>query len=85
VLEKKAGFRLPDILHNSLEEASIRLYPEIRQIKHALAGAGVKTILMSGSGPAVFGIVSSRKEALSVRRKLRTRNKVWQIFVTKTI
>jgi 4-diphosphocytidyl-2C-methyl-D-erythritol kinase len=45
----------------------------------------VKTILMSGSGPAVYGIVSSRKEALSVRRRLGARNKAWQVFVAQTV
>jgi 4-diphosphocytidyl-2C-methyl-D-erythritol kinase len=40
---------------------------------------------MSGSGPAVFGIVSSRKEAVTLKRQLDRENRSWRIFVTKTV
>jgi 4-diphosphocytidyl-2-C-methyl-D-erythritol kinase len=71
-------------LFNSLEQASIRLYPEIARIKERLTRLGLKSILMSGSGPAVFGMVSSRKEALSLGRQLK-RNRFWRIYATRTI
>jgi 4-diphosphocytidyl-2C-methyl-D-erythritol kinase len=45
---------------------------------------GVKSILMSGSGPAVFGIVSSRKEAVSLAKVLKKSNRLWRVFVTQT-
>ena len=71
-------------LFNSLEEASIKLYPEIRRIKERLSSLGLKSILMSGSGPAVFGMVPSRKEAQSLGRQLK-RNRFWRIYITRTI
>jgi 4-diphosphocytidyl-2-C-methyl-D-erythritol kinase len=71
-------------LFNSLEQVSIKLYPEIGRIKKKLLSLGVKSILMSGSGPAVFGIVSSRKEAVSLVRQLK-RNSFWQVYVTRTV
>ena len=71
-------------LFNSLEQTSIKLYPEIARIKEELARLGLKSILMSGSGPAVMAIVSSRKEALSLGRQLK-RNRFWRIYVTRTI
>jgi 4-diphosphocytidyl-2-C-methyl-D-erythritol kinase len=71
-------------LFNSLEEASIKLYPEIRRIKERLSSLGLQSILMSGSGPAVFGMVSSRKEAQSLGRQLKA-NRFWRIYITRTI
>lgn len=72
------------ILFNSLEEAAAGIYPEINIIKEKLVSLGAKTILMSGSGPAVFGIVSSRKEALTLRKKINNFAQPWQVYVTKT-
>jgi 4-diphosphocytidyl-2-C-methyl-D-erythritol kinase len=84
-LEKKDLSRIAAGLYNSLETVVFRLYPEIRQIKHAFRKAGAQAILMSGSGPAVFCIVPSRKEALTVRRNIGTCSKAWRTFVARTI
>ncbi len=72
------------MLFNSLEEITSWLYPEIRQIKEKLAGLGLKSVLMSGSGSTVFGIVDSRKEAVFLSRHLEG-NKFWQVFITHTL
>jgi len=72
-------------LFNSLQEVSIRLYPEVKCIKEKLAMFGLKAILMSGSGPAVFGIVTSRKEAVALGRKIRQENRSWRVFVARTV
>lgn len=71
-------------LFNDLESISSRLYPQVRRIREKLESSGIKAILMSGSGPAVFGIVSSRKEAESLGRQLKKENKSWRVFVTRT-
>lgn len=84
-LRKKAFSLIPLLLYNGLEEATIRLYPQVRQIKKALSRLGVKSILMSGSGPAVFGIVASRKEAVRVSNKLKKTGNFWRVFVVKTV
>jgi 4-diphosphocytidyl-2-C-methyl-D-erythritol kinase len=82
---KRNGFSsVEGLLFNSLEAVTIRLYPEVKRIKERLADLGLKTMLMSGSGPAMFGIVSSRKEAVSLTRKLKKEEKSWRIFVTRT-
>lgn len=79
------GFSLTSgMLFNSLEEITCGLYPEIRQIKEKLAGLGLGSVLMSGSGSTVFGIVDSRKEAVSLSGQLEG-NKFWQVFVTHTL
>jgi len=74
-----------ELLFNSLEPVTIKLYPEVRRIEFALRSLGVKSILMSGSGPAVFGILSSKKEAVSLGRLLRKTGRSWQVFVTRTL
>jgi 4-diphosphocytidyl-2-C-methyl-D-erythritol kinase len=82
-LKKKDFSLIGERLFNSLEQVSLALYPEIGYGKEKLAELGLKSILMSGSGPAVFGMVSSRKEARSLGRQLK-RTRRWQVFVTKT-
>lgn len=58
-------------MFNSLEEVSAGLYPPIKKLKARLIQMGVKSMLMSGSGPAMFGILSSKKEALSAYKRLK--------------
>jgi 4-diphosphocytidyl-2-C-methyl-D-erythritol kinase len=78
--------RLGQGLFNSLERITLRLYPQVGLIKERLSDLGVKSILMSGSGPAVYGMVSSKKEAVSLCRQLaRVYHPNWQIFATRTI
>jgi 4-diphosphocytidyl-2C-methyl-D-erythritol kinase len=43
-------------LENDLEETSMKLFPVISSIKKDLQAAGADAVLMSGSGPTVFGI-----------------------------
>jgi 4-diphosphocytidyl-2-C-methyl-D-erythritol kinase len=83
-LRKNQLSRQDDLLYNSLEEVTTRFYPEVKRIKIKLASLGLKTILMSGSGPAVFGIASSRKEAATIERQLNKEGRSWRVFVTRT-
>jgi 4-diphosphocytidyl-2-C-methyl-D-erythritol kinase len=48
-------------LSNVLEEVTFTLYPEVKQLKDCMEKLGAEGMLMSGSGPTVFGLVS--KEA----------------------
>jgi len=70
-------------LFNGLEEATTRLYPDLVRIKEELRHSGLEAVLMSGSGPAVFAISGSRKEAESVYAKLKNQ-KFAQLFLTRT-
>ncbi|MBM3246135.1 MAG: 4-(cytidine 5'-diphospho)-2-C-methyl-D-erythritol kinase [Candidatus Omnitrophica bacterium] len=83
-IRKKDFGLIGEALFNSLEQASVKLYPQISRIKEGLRQLAVKSILMSGSGPAVFGIVSSRKEAVSLGRQLKQKLGSCQVFVTQT-
>ncbi|MDP3731786.1 MAG: 4-(cytidine 5'-diphospho)-2-C-methyl-D-erythritol kinase [Candidatus Omnitrophota bacterium] len=83
-LKKKNLSLIGDALFNSLEQVTARLYPQINAIKERLRQLGAKSILMSGSGPAVMAIVSSRKEALSLSRQLKTNSSFGEVFVIRT-
>ncbi len=75
----------PDLLFNSLEQVTIRLYPEVKRIKETLLHFGLDCVLMSGSGPAVFAITSSFENASELAKILRKREESWRVFVVKTV
>jgi len=74
---------LQPYLRNDLEAVTLKLYPEVGVVRNRLRECGVSAILMSGSGPTVFGIVSSRKEALRVAHEIEQLRE-WQVYVVKT-
>jgi 4-diphosphocytidyl-2-C-methyl-D-erythritol kinase len=43
-------------LENDLEKVTIELFPVIEEVKVKLKSAGADAVLMSGSGPTVFGV-----------------------------
>lgn len=56
---------------NILETVSIRLHPEIEDIKKEMLSLGADCSLMSGSGPSVFGLFEHRQVAERAYRKFR--------------
>jgi len=77
VLSSNSGF------YNGLEIVTIKKYPELNSIKNQLRNLGLKAILMSGSGPAFFSIIASRKEAVRRFKQLKG-FRSWRVFLTKT-
>ncbi|MBU0731052.1 MAG: 4-(cytidine 5'-diphospho)-2-C-methyl-D-erythritol kinase [Proteobacteria bacterium] len=75
------NFFFPDlgtILYNDLEAVTVAKYPEIQVIKERLLAAGAKGVLMSGSGPTVFGVFEDERIAFDGVGQLRQRyNKVF--------
>ncbi|WP_040203839.1 4-(cytidine 5'-diphospho)-2-C-methyl-D-erythritol kinase, partial [Neobacillus jeddahensis] len=49
--------RVCDNMGNVLEDVTLSLHPEVAQIKEQMKRFGADAVLMSGSGPTVFGIV----------------------------
>ncbi len=83
---KKTHFsQVSENLFNSLEAITIRLYPKVQRAKFELEKLGVNSILMSGSGSAVFGIVTSKKEALFLYRKLAKNKSLGRVFIARTV
>jgi 4-diphosphocytidyl-2C-methyl-D-erythritol kinase len=84
-LKKKDLRLIKEGLFNSLEDVTLRFYPQVKKAKEALSNIGLEAILMSGSGPAVFGVVASRKEAMEAKRRLEREGEFHQVFVVSTI
>jgi 4-diphosphocytidyl-2-C-methyl-D-erythritol kinase len=59
-------FTLRDIiseLHNDLEAISLKMHPELHDLKQLLLFHGALGALMSGSGPTLFGIFNDENSA----------------------
>jgi len=74
-----------NLLSNALEKTTERYFKVIRESRKILESFKIKAITMSGSGPAIFGIVSARKEGEKICRQLKYRfGDEFSIFLAKT-
>jgi 4-diphosphocytidyl-2-C-methyl-D-erythritol kinase len=90
----RAGNLLSDLvrtgIENDFEKVVFPQYPELRDIKGALEGAGSRYASLSGSGSTLYGLFRSRAEAAKAVSRLRkqglkamvtstlTRQKYWE-------
>ena len=58
-------------LGNVLEDVTLKLHPEVQQLKEAMVKLGADGVLMSGSGPTVFGLVSRQSKVARIYNGLR--------------
>lgn len=58
-------------LGNVLETVTFKLHPEVVMIKEQMQRFGADAVLMSGSGPTVFGLVDSESRATRIYNGLR--------------
>ncbi|MDN7229348.1 4-(cytidine 5'-diphospho)-2-C-methyl-D-erythritol kinase [Planococcus liqunii] len=58
-------------LGNALESVTLNLYPEVAQIKEQMKKFGADAVLMSGSGPTVFGLVQQEARIPRIYNGLR--------------
>jgi len=58
-------------LGNVLEEVTLKLHPEVLRLKEAMISLGADGVLMSGSGPTVFGLVSKQSKVPRIYNGLR--------------
>lgn len=70
-LEQKDFYRLCETMGNVLEEVTVSMYPQVEQIKDCMVRLGADGVLMSGSGPTVFGLVSKQNKAVRIYNGLR--------------
>jgi 4-diphosphocytidyl-2-C-methyl-D-erythritol kinase len=63
-------FKIENLLLNDLEKVVIRAYPELRRLKYFLSKVGAEGVLMSGSGPTVFGLFFKEGKARDAFDKL---------------
>ena len=70
-------------MKNVLETVTIPKYPIVQKAKDRLMKTGAIGSMMSGSGPAVFGIFESYDAASKAFGELQSES--WECFLTKTI
>jgi 4-diphosphocytidyl-2C-methyl-D-erythritol kinase len=75
----------PKCLFNDLEAVTSSLYPAVNRVKKTLLAMGLKRVMMSGSGPAVFAICDCRTQAQKLSNKLRRKHKSWQVFLSSAV
>jgi len=78
----KSPVRIARFLRNDLEGIVSKKYPEISLMKGMLVSAGAMGAMMTGSGPTVFGLFSTKEEATEAYRKMKRKvgRKGWKII-----
>ncbi len=69
--------QMPAEFPNDLEGVVAERYPVIKCIKERLCGSGALAVSLSGSGPTVWGLFKSQREAMEAAKGLRRRNDWW--------
>ncbi|WP_077298852.1 4-(cytidine 5'-diphospho)-2-C-methyl-D-erythritol kinase [Virgibacillus pantothenticus] len=70
-LEEGSFEKLCLSLGNALEPLTMEQHPEVQQIKNVLQQAGASGVLMSGSGPTVYGLVEHESKAKRIYNGMR--------------
>ncbi len=56
--------KLNRVIFNDLESVTLQRFPILQRIKELLSSIDDSVVLMSGSGPAIFGLFDDRRKAL---------------------
>lgn len=75
---------LAGLLHNDLERVTVTRYPVVDEIKGRLRELGAVGVLMSGSGPTVFGVFDREDVALAACQGLDGLEG-WKAFVARPV
>lgn len=70
-IEAQSFTDICDHLGNVLEDVTLPLHPEVQQLKEAMIRLGADGVIMSGSGPTVFGLVSKESKIARIYNGLR--------------
>jgi 4-diphosphocytidyl-2-C-methyl-D-erythritol kinase len=70
-IEEKNYERICELLGNVLETVTLNKYPEVKHIKEQMTKLGADAVLMSGSGPTVFGLFQHESRLQRVYNGLR--------------
>ena len=82
-LQKNNFFVLNRFLHNDLETVVLKLAPQLGHLKDRLKSLNAQGVMISGSGPAVFGLVETRSAALKIQKQIAKQYQ--QTFVVQTL
>jgi len=70
------------LIKNDLESVVLRHCPTLRKLQERLKFLQAKGVMISGSGPSVYGLTTGREEAEEIKRVLSRRFS--QVFVVRT-
>jgi len=70
---------------NDLERVTMSRYPEVGLVKSRLSELGALAVLMSGSGPTVFGVFHDQAEAETACRKIRLEHQGWRAETVRPV
>lgn len=82
-IAKRDLYGMAEKMGNVLETVTIPNYPIVAEIKEQIQRSGALNVLMSGSGPTVFGLFDSREKAQQGYETLKHSELSRQIYVTK--
>lgn len=77
--------KLSPTLHNDLEECTRRAHPVIGIVKARLRVLGARGVLMSGSGPTVFGLFHQSRSANRAAAALRRDRRDWGVWAVRLL
>jgi 4-diphosphocytidyl-2-C-methyl-D-erythritol kinase len=81
-IQQKNIEKIGENLFNALESVTERLFPQVHAMKADLLKCGAGAVLMTGSGPTVYGLLPTPSVAQRVRQKLG--NKYPLVLITRT-
>lgn len=82
-LKKGSILEVGQLLSNDLEDVIIRLCPRLEKLKDRLKSLNTQGVMISGSGPAVFGLTATQEYAEVIKNVLLKRFS--QVFVIRTL
>lgn len=77
--------RLLALMANDLEAVTLKAHPQLQELKETIGAQGAEKVLMSGSGPTIFGVFASREMAQQAAERLRTIKMDAQIKIAHTV
>jgi len=81
-IDQNDFYGMAERLGNVLETVTIPAYPVIQKIKQQMIAQGAVNALMSGSGPAVFGLFDNKAKAEAACRKFKKSRVIKRVFLT---
>lgn len=65
------------VIFNRLEKGIFKKFPLLEEIKQYLVFAGLKFVGLSGSGPAIFGVIDNYFDILELKEKIQKKFNPW--------
>ncbi|WP_031516449.1 4-(cytidine 5'-diphospho)-2-C-methyl-D-erythritol kinase [Desulfofalx alkaliphila] len=70
-INKRDVYAIARHLTNDLEQVTLKKYPLLKEIKERLIRAGALGVLMSGSGPTIYGLTADLESARGVANNIK--------------